>query len=91
VVIYGALRRWSPQHFRATLQAFFLPADIMICVGHGLAGMWTMEILRLFSLSIPLIGLAIVIGQKLMYRIPHESFERLLYMVSLLVGVLLIL
>ena len=28
LVIYGALRRWSPQHFRATLQGYFLPASL---------------------------------------------------------------
>ncbi|HWF86473.1 MAG TPA: sulfite exporter TauE/SafE family protein, partial [Vicinamibacterales bacterium] len=26
LVVYGAMRRWSPQHFRATLQGYFLPA-----------------------------------------------------------------
>src|ERR1700679_2269522 len=25
LVIYGAMRRWSPQHFRATLQGYFAP------------------------------------------------------------------
>jgi uncharacterized membrane protein YfcA len=29
LVIYGAMRRWSAQHFRATLQAYFLPASVI--------------------------------------------------------------
>lgn len=29
LAIYGAMRRWSAQHFRATLQAYFLPASII--------------------------------------------------------------
>ncbi|HEU5458078.1 MAG TPA: sulfite exporter TauE/SafE family protein, partial [Terracidiphilus sp.] len=29
LVVYGSLRRWSPQHFRATLQAYFLPASVL--------------------------------------------------------------
>jgi uncharacterized membrane protein YfcA len=27
LVIYGAMRRWSPQHFRATLQGYFLASE----------------------------------------------------------------
>ena len=33
LVIYGSLRRWSPQHFRATLQGYFLPASLCGSVG----------------------------------------------------------
>ena len=28
LAIYGTLRRWSPEHFRAMLQAYFLPASL---------------------------------------------------------------
>src|SRR5665213_3286133 len=40
LVIYGAMRRWSPQHFRATLQGYFLPASIVAMMGYWLAGLW---------------------------------------------------
>src|SRR5262249_25505683 len=35
LVIYGALRRWTPEHFRATLQGYFLLASAI-----GMAGYW---------------------------------------------------
>lgn len=35
LVIYGTLRRWSAEHFRATLQGYFLPASVV-----GMAGYW---------------------------------------------------
>ena len=38
LVIYGAMRRWSAQHFRATLQGYFLPASIIGMGGYWLAG-----------------------------------------------------
>ena len=34
LVIYGAMRRWSAQHFRATLQGYFLPASIVGMAGY---------------------------------------------------------
>src|SRR5262245_59796416 len=41
LVIYGSLRRWSPEHFRATLQGYFLPASLIGMGGYCLAGLWT--------------------------------------------------
>jgi uncharacterized protein len=38
LVIYGTLRRWSAEHFRATLQGYFLPASLVGLVGYWLAG-----------------------------------------------------
>ena len=38
LVIYGSLRRWTPQHFRATLQAYFLP-------GRALRAYWVTGLL----------------------------------------------
>ena len=35
LVIYGTLRRWSAEQFRATLQGYFLPASVV-----GLCGYW---------------------------------------------------
>ena len=34
LAVYGSLRRWSPQHFRATLQGYFLPASIIGMAGY---------------------------------------------------------
>ena len=36
IVIYGALRRWPPEVFRATLQAYFVPSAIFIWAEHGI-------------------------------------------------------
>ena len=53
VVVYGSLKRWSPEVFRATLQANFLVATVFIAVGHGLSGLWTERVLGLFVASLP--------------------------------------
>src|SRR5436309_7614895 len=38
LVIYGSLRRWPAEHFRATLQGYFLPASLAGLGGYWLAG-----------------------------------------------------
>ncbi len=40
LVIYGALRRWPPERFRATLQGYFLPASLIGMAGYTAAGLW---------------------------------------------------
>jgi uncharacterized membrane protein YfcA len=40
LVVYGTLRRWSAEHFRATLQGYFLPASLVVMAGYWLAGLW---------------------------------------------------
>ena len=90
VVIYGALRRWPPERFRATLQGYFLPTGLLILTTHGLAGLWTPQILQLYGLSLPLILTAIFLGGKLNQRISPGGFERLIYLSLLGLGFLLL-
>ncbi len=88
IVIYGALRRWPPDHFRATLQGYFFFTNILILAGHGLAGLWTLPVLSLFLSSLPVIGLGIYLGGKANRYIPRALFSPLIYMLLIVVGVL---
>ena len=91
VVIYGALRRWPPEHFRATLQGCFFVTGLLILAGHGLAGLWTTFVFKLYLSSLPLVLLAVYVGGKLHRRIPKESFSRIVYAFLLVVGELFLL
>jgi uncharacterized membrane protein YfcA len=46
LVMYGTLRRWSAEHFRATLQGYFLPASLVGMLGYWLAGLWVSTVTR---------------------------------------------
>src|SRR5699024_8628163 len=48
LVIYGLLRRWTSQEFRATLQGYFLPASLMTACGYWFAGLWTAPVIRYY-------------------------------------------
>lgn len=91
VIIYGILRRWSPEHFRATLQGYFFPTGLAILVSHGLTGLWTADVFRLYLYALPVIFLAIFIGGKLNRRINGERFDRILYGFLVVIGLFLFL
>ena len=90
VVLYGALRRWPPGAFRATLQAYFVPAAVMIWAGHGLTGLWTGRVVTHYLMFLPFGLLALWLGQRLSRRLPEASFDRFLYIVIALLGVVLL-
>lgn len=90
VIIYGTLRRWAPDEFRATLQSYFLPSSVIIVAGHGLGGLWTYEVCTYFFLSLPLTLFAIWIGGRLQHSIPPGRFDRWIHIVLIVVGGMLL-
>ncbi len=90
IVIYGALRRWPPESFRATLQGVFLPTNLMVIAGHALAGLTTPTVLKLYAYSLPFMIGATILGIYLGKRIPQGQFNRIVYGFLVMMGVLLI-
>jgi uncharacterized membrane protein YfcA len=91
VVVYGALRRWSAERFRATMQGYFLPTGLTILIGHGLAGLWTSTVLRLYVYALPVIVTAVIVGGWANKRIAAGRFHRAIYGFLVLMGIILIL
>ena len=90
IVVYGSLRRWPPDSFRATLQGVFLPTNLMVIASHAVAGLWTRDVLQLYAYSLPLMLLATWIGIRFGKRIPKEQFQKIVYGFLVAMGALLI-
>jgi hypothetical protein len=86
LVIYGALRRWPAQHFRATLQAYFLPASILGMLGYWLTGLWTPGVTRYYLESVVPALAAILLGRIVNRRLRGEKFFKYLYLGLAAVG-----
>ena len=79
LAIYGALRRWTPQHFRATLQGYFLPASLAGLMGYAALGLWTGALTRYFLLSLPAVAAATLLGRVINQRMKGAGFFRFVY------------
>lgn len=90
-VLYGSLRRWAPDRFRATLQGLFLPVIVIRLVGHAVAGMWTREVLHLYMLAVPFVLTAFWIGNRISQRIAPERYRRFVYGALIVLGLTLVL
>ena len=89
LVIYGAMRRWSAQHFRATLQGYFLPASIVGMAGYWLAGLWIPAVTHYYLLSLPATVIAVFLGRAINHRLHGEGFLKYVYLSLAGIGVLL--
>lgn len=89
ITIYATLRDWSPDRFRSTLQSYFVFTGLLILASHGLAGLWTFDVLRLYGISLPLVLLGIFLGGKLNRFIPQGEFDGYVNVGLLIMGGLL--
>jgi uncharacterized membrane protein YfcA len=91
LVVYGALRRWSPQHFRATLQGYFLPASTMVMCGYWLTGLWTRTVSGYYLLALAPVIAAAFLGRIIHRHLPSDRFRVYVYVVLAMVGAVLLL
>ncbi len=87
LVIYGAMRRWSPQHFRATLQAYFLPASAVVVIGYAVSGIWTKAVTHDFLISLLAATPATLLGTAINRRLRGEAFLRYVYIGLIVIGI----
>jgi uncharacterized membrane protein YfcA len=90
LAIYGAMRRWSAQQFRATLQGYFLPASVIGVTGYWLKGLWVPAVTHYFLLSLPVVVPAILLGKQVNHRLRGETFLRYVYAGLAVIGVVLL-
>ena len=91
LVVYGSLRRWPPQYFRATLQGYFLPASLAGLFGYRLSGLWTPAVSRFYLLALPFVILATFIGRAINRRMAAPRFRIYVHYGLIAIGIVLLL
>lgn len=90
LVVYGTLRRWSPQQFRATLQGYFLPASVVGMAGYWMAGLWSATVTWYYLVSLLPALAAILLGRAINRRLAGQSFLTYVHVGLIMVGVVLL-
>lgn len=86
LAVYGTLRRWSAQHFRATLQGYFLPASLLGMLGYWWQGLWVPAVTHYYLLSLPVTIPAIWAGRVVNRRLPVDQFRKYVYIALIIIG-----
>lgn len=90
LIVYGNMRRWSAKHFRATLQAYFLPASFIGVVGYAVQGLLGWIVIKYFLLSLPAMIPAIFLGRYFNNKLQGSAFYKYVYGGLIFIGLLLI-
>ncbi len=90
LVIYGTLREWPPNEFRATMQGCLLPSSIAILVAHYVSDLWTSRVLSYYVWAVVPVLLAIPLGRWISRQLPRRNFSVLVFILLLGVGGLLL-
>lgn len=90
LVVYGNLRQWTAKHFRATLQAYFLPVSLLSVVGYYSKGLITTQVNIYFLYSLITTIPAIFLGRYLNHKLKDGAFFKYVYWGLMLISVVLI-
>jgi hypothetical protein len=86
LAIYGSMRRWPPQQFRATLQGYFFPASILGMAGYWWQGLWGPAVTHNYLMALPITIVATWLGRKVNRRLHAETFLKYIYCCLVLIG-----
>jgi uncharacterized membrane protein YfcA len=91
VIVYGSLRQWPKDEFRAVLQTFFFFNGVLVVGSHLVAGHVTGQVLTFYLHSAPALVLGILAGSRLDSRVSRERFRLLVTAMILIIGLALLL
>jgi uncharacterized membrane protein YfcA len=91
VVVYGALRQWPKDEYRAILQTLFFINGVLIVSSHLLARHMIPEVWALYAWAAPALLLGLWTGARLDRHVDQERFRSLITAMILVLGVSLLL
>jgi uncharacterized membrane protein YfcA len=90
LVVYATLRGWTPEHFRATLQGYFLLASTVGMGGFLATGLWVPVVTEYYLWSLVPVGIAVLIGRSANRRMHPAAFVRYVHLGLIGIGILLL-
>lgn len=91
VVVYGSLRQWPKDEYRAVLQTLFFINGVLVVSSHLLAGHVTLQVWTLYAWAAPALLLGLWTGAHLDRTVDQERFRTLVTAMILVLGASLLL
>ncbi len=90
IIVYGAMQRWQSEDFRGTLQSYFIVVSLVILLNYAISGLLTSQVIQIAIISLPIMLLSFALGTYLAEHLPRQVFEKMLYVMLILLGLNLI-
>jgi uncharacterized membrane protein YfcA len=90
VIVYGSMRQWPRDEFRAVLQALFFLNGILVVASHALVQHLTRQVLVYYLYAVPALAVGILVGSVVDPRIDQEQYRRIVTLMILVLGLALV-
>ena len=90
VIVYGSLRQWPKEEFRAVLQTLFFLNATLVVVSHLLARNVTKEVLTFYLYAAPALVVGILAGSRVDRKINGNRFRIIVTVMILILGLALL-
>lgn len=90
LIVYGTLRHWPREEFRAVLQALFFITGLFTVIAHFFARHYAPALLTQYALALPALGIGIWSAARVDRRIDHATFRRIVLLMIFVLGVTLL-
>jgi uncharacterized membrane protein YfcA len=90
LIIFGTLRDWQAQQFRATIQSVLVPTSVFVVANHALAGFWNWRVFQLALFALPVILITAPLGGWINRKINGQSYRHLVFLLLLAIGAMLL-
>jgi uncharacterized membrane protein YfcA len=91
VIVYGSLRQWPKEEFRAVLQTLFFLNATLVVISHLMAANVTREVLALYLYAVPALVVGILAGSRVDRKVDGTRFRIIVVVMILILGLALLL
>lgn len=90
VVLYGTLRDWNSDQFRATIQLYSLCTNLFAIAGYTISGALTRDVIVYYGWSLPIVALTVWLGGRIHRAIPSAKYVTYVKLLLLLLAIRLL-
>jgi uncharacterized membrane protein YfcA len=90
LIIYGTLRHWRKDEFRAILQLLFFISATLTVASHWIAQNITLNVLVLYLVAAPALAVGSVLAARVDARINKDAFRKIVIWMILVLGLSLV-
>lgn len=90
IMVWSQLRGWPKDAQRAVFQPVILAAFIMTAVSLSIAGAVTFDLVKIFCLGLPALGVGLWVGLKLYGHFDEAGFRKAILILLLVSGLVLV-
>jgi uncharacterized membrane protein YfcA len=90
-IVYGSLRQWPKDEFRAAMQALFFVNAVLVVTSHYLTRHLTPEVFRFYFYAAPALVLGILAASRVDSKVDRHRFRAIVTGMIFLLGLTLVL